>query len=375
MEQQRGGDAGLGGDQFDRQLAVRVRDAAPGARPSRICAAARRAAAGPGARSGSCGQSIEYWVNKHLLLSIHSTSWRSRCAGQGRPHHRRVPRDRRRRRPASWRSEGATLALVGLEPDELKKVAEDCGPDAGWWEADVTDTESLRTAVEAIAERYGRIDVVMANAGIAAPGFTRSMDPKVWERVLDVDLYGVWRTVHLTLPHLLESKGYLLLVSSLAAIVHIPGTRVVQRRPRPVSRRWATRCAPELKHLGVGVGVAHMTFVDTDMVRGVDEHPVFGKVRTGIPLVGKTYPLEFAVDKFAQGIRKRSRVVHVPGWIGALKVFRWMIPHVIEAGSRFSVPKADRRRWPTSSPWRRGVLATERAGGLADPKRQKCSPR
>src|SRR5919107_1533562 len=87
----------------------------------------------------------------------------------------------------------------------------------------VTDAESLRTAVEAIAERYGRIDVVVANAGIAAPGFTRSMDPAVWERVLDVDLYGVWRTVHLTLPHLIESKGYLLLVSSLAAVVHIPG--------------------------------------------------------------------------------------------------------------------------------------------------------
>ena len=69
-----------------------------------------------------------------------------------------------------------------------------------------------------------------------------------------------------------------------------------------------------------------------------------------------------ASDKGAQGqrrhvmqVRKRNgdtepvdvngtplRVVHVPGWIGAMKVFRWLIPHVIEAGSRFSVPKADR---------------------------------
>ena len=84
--------------------------------------------------------------------------------------------------------QGATLALVGLEPGELAKVAADCGRDAGWWEADVTDPGSLRRAVEAIAERYGRIDVVVANAGIAAPGFSRSMDPAMWERVLDVDL-------------------------------------------------------------------------------------------------------------------------------------------------------------------------------------------
>ncbi|NEA32635.1 SDR family oxidoreductase [Streptomyces sp. SID13031] len=262
--------------------------------------------------------------------------------------------------------EGDTLALVGLEPDELKKVAEDCGPDAGWWEADVTDIDSLRTAVEAIAERYGRIDVVVANAGIAAPGFTRSMDPAVWERVLDVDLYGVWRTVRLTLPHLLESKGYLLLVSSLAAIVHIPGLAAYNVAKAGVEAMGDSLRA-ELKHLGVDVGVAHMTFVDTDMVRGVDEHPVFGKVRTGIPLVGKTYPLEFAVDKFAQGIRKRSRVVHVPGWIGVLKIFRWVFPHVIEFGARFNVPKADRAALADIEA--RGAAASSRAsgaGGKAD---------
>ena len=191
MEQQSGGDAGLGGDEFDRQLAVRVR----AQHPARGVEDLRPPLVGPqpgtGARSGSCGQSIEYSVNKHLLLSIHSTARRSRCVrcpvkvvlitGASRGIGAAVARQ--------LASEGATLALVGLEPDELKKVAEDCGPDAGWWEADVTDTDSLRTAVEAIAERYGRIDVVMANAGIAAPGFSRSMDPAVWERVLDVDLY------------------------------------------------------------------------------------------------------------------------------------------------------------------------------------------
>ena len=263
-------------------------------------------------------------------------------------------------------SEGATLALVGIEPDELKKVAEDCGPEAGWWEADVTDTDSLRKAVEAIAKRYGRIDVVVANAGIAAPGFSRSMDPAVWERVLDVDLYGVWRTVHLTLPHLLESKGYLLLVSSLAAIVQIPGLASYNAAKAGVEAMGNSLRA-ELKHLGVDVGVAHMTFVDTDMVRGADEHPVFGKVRTGMPLVNRVYPLEFAVDKFAQGIRKRSRVVHVPGWIGPLKVFRALIPHLIELGSRFSVPKADRAALADIEA--RGAAESSRAtgaGGRAD---------
>jgi NAD(P)-dependent dehydrogenase (short-subunit alcohol dehydrogenase family) len=272
-------------------------------------------------------------------------------------------------------SEGATLALVGLEPDELKKVAEDCGPDAGWWEADVTDLESLRTAVEAVFERYGRIDVVVANAGIAAPGFTRSMDPAVWERVLDVDLYGVWRTVRLTLPHLLESKGYLLLVSSLAAVVQIPGLAAYNVSKAGVEAM-GNSLRVELKHLGVDVGVAHMTFVDTDMVRGADEHPVFGKLRTKLPLAGRVYPLELAVEKFAQGIRRRSRVVHVPGWIGPLKIFRALIPHVVELGARFNVPKADRAALADIQA--RGVAESSRAsgaGGRADSERATSAHR
>jgi NAD(P)-dependent dehydrogenase (short-subunit alcohol dehydrogenase family) len=263
-------------------------------------------------------------------------------------------------------SQGATPALVGLEPDELAKVAADCGPDAGWWEADVADTESLRHAVEAIAERYGRIDVVVANAGIAAPGFSRSMDPASWERVLDVDLYGVWRTVHTTLPHLLESKGYLLLVSSLAAVVHLPGLASYNVAKAGVEAMGNSLRA-ELKHLGVDVGVAHLTFVDTDMVRGIDKHPVFGRMRTGIPLASRVYPLELAVDKFAKGIEKRSRVVHVPGWIGAVKVVRSLVPYLVELGSRFNVPKADRAALADIEA--RGAAESSRAsgaGGRAD---------
>jgi short-subunit dehydrogenase len=172
--------------------------------------------------------------------------------------------------------------------------------------------------------------------------------------------------VHLTLPHLLASKGYLLLVSSLAAIVHIPGLASYNVAKAGVEAM-GNSLRSELKHLGVDVGVAHLTFVDTDMVRGVDEHPVFGKVRTGIPLVSKTYPLEFAVDKFAQGIRKRSRVIHVPGWISVLKIFRSLLPHVIELGARFNVPKADRAALADIEA--RGAAASSRAsgaGGKAD---------
>ncbi len=239
-------------------------------------------------------------------------------------------------------TKGATVALVGLEAEELAKVAADCGPDAGWWEADVTSWADLEKATAAVVERYGRIDVVLANAGIAATGFTRSIDPAAFERVIDVDLLGVWRTVRVALPHLIESKGYALLVSSLAAIVHIPGNAAYSAAKAGVEA-FANSLRAEVRHLGVGVGVVHPTWIATDMVNTADQHPVFGPLRrAGKGLASKTYPLSVAVDLISAGVAKRARVVHVPGWVGVLKVFRAVVPRVVDLVARGMVPAADK---------------------------------
>src|ERR671933_512224 len=65
---------------------------------------------------------------------------------------------------------GARVACVGLEPEELERVAHACGRGALWFEADVTDLHSLEHAVAATVEETGGIDVVVANAGIGAGG-------------------------------------------------------------------------------------------------------------------------------------------------------------------------------------------------------------
>jgi NAD(P)-dependent dehydrogenase (short-subunit alcohol dehydrogenase family) len=239
-------------------------------------------------------------------------------------------------------AKGAKVALVGLEAQELAAVAAACGEDAGAWEADVTSWSDLEKATAAIIDRYGRIDVVLANAGIAATGFTRSIDPAAFERVINVDLLGVWRTVRVTLPHLIESRGYALLVSSAAAIVHIPGNAAYSAAKAGVEA-FANSLRAEVKHLGVDVGVVHPTWIATDMVNSADEHPVFGKLRGKQPgLAGRTYPLALAVDLISAGVAKRARAVHVPGWVGVAKLFRALIPRLVEWQSRKLVPAADR---------------------------------
>src|SRR3954468_12014218 len=66
-------------------------------------------------------------------------------------------------------AKGAKVALVGLEPELLEQRAHELGTGgATWFEADVTDLEALRAAADGTVERFGGIDVVLANAGIAA---------------------------------------------------------------------------------------------------------------------------------------------------------------------------------------------------------------
>lgn len=235
---------------------------------------------------------------------------------------------------------GARLALVGLEKDQLDEVAAQTGGKA--WEADVTSWDALETAVNGAREHFGAIDVLVANAGVASTGFVRSMDPKAFERVIEVNLLGVWRTVRAALPHVIESRGYVLVVSSLAAIAHTPGM-ANYTAAKAGCEAFADSLRAEVKHLGVDVGVAYFSWISTDMVNSADEHPVFGPMRASMPgPLGKKYPVQEVGRDVVRGIERRAKAVHTPGWVGVVKLFRALLPALIDRQAVKSVPAADR---------------------------------
>src|SRR3954464_14957033 len=118
---------------------------------------------------------------------------------------------------------GARVALVGLEPEELSRVADELGPEHLWVEADVTDPEALKAAVQRTVDTFGGLDVVVANAGIAPLTTVMTSSAYARARTIEVNLIGAMLTTHAALPAVAERRGHVLLISSAAAFTVLPG--------------------------------------------------------------------------------------------------------------------------------------------------------
>jgi NAD(P)-dependent dehydrogenase (short-subunit alcohol dehydrogenase family) len=217
---------------------------------------------------------------------------------------------------------GHRVALVGLEPAELEAVAASCGGGAFAIEADVTDGEAIRAAVDEAAGRLGGLDALVANAGVANAGLLRHLDPDHFARQIDVNLVGTFRTVHAAIPHLAERRGYLLVNASVAAIVHGPVLGAYGASKAGVEALTDT-LRIELAHLGIDVGCAYFSWIDTDMVRGGDEAPAFRRLReTMRGPFKKTHPVSAAAEAVALAVEKRCRIAVAPWWVRAFHPLR-----------------------------------------------------
>ncbi|MGW5905457.1 SDR family oxidoreductase [Streptomyces althioticus] len=224
---------------------------------------------------------------------------------------------------------GATLALVGLEPDALKDVCARLHGDSDHWHADVTDPEAMARVAGEVRERFGRVDIVVANAGVATGGPFTESDPDAWRRVIEVNLIGSAVTARAFLPLLSESRGYLLQIASLAAITPAPMMTAYCASKSGVEA-YAHALRAEVAHRGVKVGVGYLSWTDTDMVRGADQDDVMRELRQRLPWpANKTYPLGPAVDRLVAGIERRSAHVYGQAWLRGMQGIRGYLPALI----------------------------------------------
>ncbi|MFG2574469.1 SDR family oxidoreductase [Streptomyces sp. NPDC048481] len=254
---------------------------------------------------------------------------------------------------------GASIALVGLEPDALKQVSERLHGDSDHWYADVTDHEAMSAVAAEVKERFGKVDVVVANAGVANGGPFADSDPDSWRRVVEVNLIGSAVTARAFLPLLRESRGYLLQIASLAAITPAPMMTAYCASKSGVEA-FAHSLRAEVAHQGVRVGVGYLSWTDTDMVRGADQDEVMRELRQRLPWpANKTYPLGPAVDRIVAGIERRSPHVYGQGWLRGMQSVRGYLPGIIGTVGRREM----KRFAPRLQGMRTGLVG---AGGSAD---------
>jgi NAD(P)-dependent dehydrogenase (short-subunit alcohol dehydrogenase family) len=219
---------------------------------------------------------------------------------------------------------GAKLVLTDLDEIQLKNFATRLGEDRVLTAvADVRDLDAMQKATDAGIERFGGIDVVIANAGIATAGSLLAVDPKAFKTLIDVNVMGVFNTVRAALPSIIQRRGYVLIVSSAAAYAAAAGM-VPYDTSKAAVEHFANALRLELAHRGVDVGSAHMLWIDTPLVRETKESAAAQEMLSNLPgPLGKTTSVEKCGEAFVKGIEGRKRQINCPGFVGLL---RWLKP-------------------------------------------------
>jgi len=210
---------------------------------------------------------------------------------------------------------GASVTVIDLEEDAAAEAARRIGDRTLAIGADVTDAGAMNEAIERTVAEFGGLDVPVANAGIAPPVATmRATDPDVFERTIEIDLLGVWRTIRPALDHVVERRGHVVVVSSVYAWVN-----GVAASPYAISKAGVEQMGralrAELRPHGAGATTAHFGFIDTVMVQRSGENPLVQEYEKSMPsFIRKRLTPAAAGKGIVNGIERRADRVILPRW-------------------------------------------------------------
>ncbi|CQD17580.1 carveol dehydrogenase [Mycobacterium lentiflavum] len=199
--------------------------------------------------------------------------------GQGRSHALRLA------------AEGADIIALDIcrqiesvpyslaTPEDLEETGrrvKELGQNVVIREVDVRDGEALIAAVNDGVSQLGRLDIVVANAGIMSIGPSFELSEQTWSQVVDINLSGVWRTTKAAVPHLIAggNGGSIVLTSSIAGLIGQPGLAHYVAAKHGVVGLMKT-LALELAPMSIRVNTVNPTCVDTDMIMNEATYRIF----------------------------------------------------------------------------------------------------
>jgi len=150
-------------------------------------------------------------------------------------------------------AEGARVAITGRNKETLAAAARELGPNALAIPADATDIAATEAAIKQAVEKFGKLDIVFANAGIAGGTPLGATDIQAFQKVISTNLTGVFFTVQSALPHLNDNAS-IILNGSVISVLGIPGYSTYGAAKAGV-RAMARIMASELSPRGIRVNV------------------------------------------------------------------------------------------------------------------------
>lgn len=229
---------------------------------------------------------------------------------------------------------GMHIALLGREAQTLRAAAASLGTPSLCVEADVTDQEALDEAARQVADRLGTASVVVANAGVAAGGPFRLTDAGLWRRVIDVNLIGSANTARAFLPQLARTHGYFLQIASTAAFGSAP-MMSAYCASKAGAESFAQALRGEVEPDGIAVGIAYLHWTGTDMLTGIDDHPVLHALRAHQPRFARRMHTPGQVaDWLAAGVEHRAAHIYAPPWLRWCQPLRPMFPALVTRVAR-----------------------------------------
>ena len=162
-------------------------------------------------------------------------------------------------------AEGARVVIGDVLDDEGAALAESLGPAATYVHLDVTSRADWESAVKAAVTAYGRLDVLVNNAGVSIPGRIDEYSYDVWDKVVAINLTGVFYGIRAAVPALKDAGG-----GSIVNVSSLAGLRALPAAVAYVATKFGVRgltkaAAVDLGEYGIRVNSVHPGFISTPM--------------------------------------------------------------------------------------------------------------
>lgn len=210
--------------------------------------------------------------------------------------------------------EDARVVLVARRAEPLREVAaelETCASPALIVPTDVTCDDQLHALVETVLRAFGRIDVLVNNAGLACGGYHQDIDPARLRRLVATNVYAPMRLAQLVLPVMLRQRsGHIVNISSMAGYIPAPG-QAAYCATRAALLSFSAALRRETAGTGVHVCAVMPTFVTTPMTRAVSERAV--RASGALWPVERFDPPEVVAAAIVDAVRYHRREVPMGG--------------------------------------------------------------